>query len=329
MWSILIVTLPTQPNAVRLRIWRALKALGCAALRDGAYLLPLEHSSALDALGVEVREHGGTASVLTLSPKDEAQRLEILAQFDRTDAYTAWHETLRSALAELDGLGETEARRRVRGVADALQTLQRIDYYPGPAAMQAEADLTALRRELDGRFSKGEPQAAKGDLPRLDTARFQGKRWATRARPWVDRLACAWLIRRFIDKGASFVWLADPAKSLNMAPKNVLGFDYDGARFTHVTSGGREYVSFEVLLASFGLDHDARLQAIALTVHYLDVGGIPVPQAAGLEAILGGLREVHADDDALLGAAAAVFDALYANPANAANPVTTKNQQNP
>ena len=315
MWSILIVTLPTQPNAVRLRIWRALKALGCAALRDGAYLLPMEHSPALEALGVEVREHGGTASVLTLSPKDDAQRLEILAQFDRTDAYTGWHESLRSALAELDGLGETEARRRVRTVADALLTLKRIDYYPGPAGAQADADLATLRRELDARFSKGEPQAAKGDIPRLDTAKFQGKRWATRARPWVDRLACAWLIRRFIDREASFVWLADPTK----APKNVLGFDYDGARFTHVTSAGREHVSFEVLMLSFALEQDARLKDIALTVHYLDAGGIPVAQAAGLEAVLGGLRAVHGDDGALQDAASAVFDALYANPANTGN----------
>ncbi len=314
MWSILIVTLPTQPNAVRLRIWRALKALGCAALRDGAYLLPLEHSPALERLGLEVREHGGTASVLTLSPKDETQRLEILAQFDRTEAYTAWHETLRSALAELDGLGETEARRRIRSVADALASLQRIDYYPGAAAAQAELELTALRREVDQRFSRGEPQAAKGDIPRLDARKFQGKRWATRARPWVDRLACAWLIGRFIDPQAKFVWLTDPAK----APKNVLGFDYDGARFTHVTSAGREYVSFEVLMARFGLNNDPRLSDIALTVHYLDVGGIPVPQAAGLEAVLGGLRAVHTDDDALLAAARAVFDALYANPVSAA-----------
>lgn len=314
MWSILIVTLPTQPSAVRLRIWRALKALGCAALRDGAYLLPLDQAPALEALGTEVREHGGTASVLTLSPKDEAQRLEILTQFDRTEAYTAWHESLRSAFAEFGRLSETEARRRVRGVADALLTLQRIDYYPGPASAQADTDLIALRRELDKRFSKGEPQATAGDIPRLDARKFQGKRWATRARPWVDRLACAWLITRFIDKEARFVWLADPAK----APKTVLGFDYDGARFTHVTSGGREHVSFEVLMLSFGVDHDARLKDIAVTVHYLDAGGIPVAQAAGLEAVLSGLRAVHTDDDALLAAASAVFDALYANPGSAA-----------
>ena len=310
MWSILIVTLPTQPNAVRLRIWRALKALGCAALRDGAYLLPLDQAAALEALAVEVTEHGGTASVMTLTPRDEKQKLDILAQFDRVQAYTDWYIALREAQSVIASLGETEARRRVRGVADALAAISRIDYYPGAPAQQAEADLAVLRRELDSRFSRGEPLAKSGDITRLDIRKFKGKRWATRARPWVDRLACAWLIARFIDPEAKFVWLDDPAK----APRGVLGFDYDGARFTHVGTPGNERVSFEVLMASFGLDQDPRLQAIALIVHYLDAGGIPVPQAAGLEVILSGLREVHADDDALVNASSAIFDALYAAP---------------
>ena len=192
MWSILIVTLPTQPNAVRLRIWRALKALGCAALRDGAYLLPDEHASALESLAAEVQEHGGTASVLTLSPRDEAQRAEVLAQFDRTEAYAQWRDTATTLQAEFERLGETEARRRLRGVADALQTLRRIDYYAGPAAQQAESDLLSLRRAFDNQFSKGEPQPRADDgIERLDPAKFKGKVWATRARPWVDRLACA------------------------------------------------------------------------------------------------------------------------------------------
>ena len=135
--------------------------------------------------------------------------------------------------------------------------------------------------------------ASPGWTPR----KFQGKRWATRSRPWVDRLACAWLIRRFIDPQARFLWLADPAGA-TPAPRGALGFDYDGARFTHV--GAR--VSFEVLMASFGLDGDAKLQRLAATVRYLDAGGIPVPEAAGLESVLAGLRELHADDDALAAA---------------------------
>ncbi|MGA8515389.1 MAG: chromate resistance protein ChrB domain-containing protein [Burkholderiaceae bacterium] len=314
MWSILIVTLPTQPNAVRLRIWRALKALGCVALRDGAYLLPLAQAPALEALADEIRAHGGTASVLTLSPKDEAQRLDILAQFDRVPAYADWHASLRSVQAEINAttpaLSETEARRRVRGVADALAAITRIDYFPGAPTQQAQSDLALLRRALDARFSKGEPQATSGDIQTLDVSEFQNKRWASRARPWVDRMACAWLIARFIDRSAEFVWIDDLAQAPPAASRTLLGFDYDGARFTHVGN----LVSFEVLLASFGLARDPRLQAIALVVHYLDAGGIPVPQAAGLEAVLGGLRELHANDDALVTASSKVFDALYASP---------------
>jgi hypothetical protein len=310
MWSVLFLTLPTQPNAVRLRIWRALKAMGCGSLRDGVYVLPESEIALFDPLVSEVRAHGGQASVLALSARDEAQRAEVMALFDRADAYGQWHTQARALAAALPALEETEARRRWRGTAEALQALRRIDFYPGAAAEQAQAELDALRQALDARFTRGEPLAqASHGIARLDARRFQRKRWATRARPWVDRLACAWLIRRFIDPEARFVWLPDPAGS-TPAPRGAIGFDYDGARFTHV--GSR--VSFEVLAASFGPDADPRVQRIARAVHFLDVGGIPAPEAAGLEAVLAGLREVHADDDALTVAAAAVFDALYAAP---------------
>jgi len=310
MWSVLFLTLPTQPNAVRLRVWRALKGLGCGALRDGAYVLPQAQAGLFDPLVAEVRAHGGQASVLELSTSDESQRAEVLALFDRSDGYGEWRAQAQELTASLASLDETEARRRWRGIAEALQGLRRIDYYPGAAAEQAQAELGVLRQALDARFSRGEPVAqAPHGIPRLDPRKFRGKRWATRARPWVDRLACAWLIRRFVDPEARFVWLADPAGA-TPAPRGALGFDYDGARFTHV--GSR--VSFEVLAASFGLDADPRLQRIARAVHFLDIGGIPVPEAAGLEAVLSGLREVHADDDQLNLAAATVFDALYAAP---------------
>lgn len=313
MWSILFLTLPTQPTAVRVRVWRALKALGCPLLRDGAYLLPQEQQSSFQPLVDEVHQHGGAAQVMLLSPSDDAQRGEVLALFDRSAAYAQWRDTLDGWLNTLPAAGETELRRQWRAIEQALRDIQSIDYYPAEAALQAGAALADARAALDARFSRNEPHAlAEHGLPRLDARKFQGKRWATRARPWVDRLASAWLIRRFIDPQARFFWLQEVAE----LPRGALGFDFDGARFTHV--GAR--VTFEVLLASFGLDQDQRLSRLGAVVHYLDTGGIPTPEACGLEAVLAGLRALHPDDDTLLDAACAVFDALFANPGNSARP---------
>ena len=313
MWSILLVTLPTQPSAARVRLWRALKALGCAALRDGAYLLPQAQEGLFRPLADDARDDGGSAMLLRVTAIDETQQGELLTLFDRSDRYGRWHVDVDALHGELAAVDEAEARRRFRALSQALQDVKRTDYLPGPAAAQADAALSALREALDARHARGEPRArADGGLARLDARRFRGKRWATRARPWVDRLACAWLIGRFIDPQARFVWLDDVAK----LPRGAIGFDFDGARFSHV--GPR--VTFEVLAASFGLDADPRLARIGAAVHYLDVGGIPVPEAAGLEAVLAGLREVHCDDDRLAAAAATVFDALLASRAEGGRP---------
>ncbi len=117
-------------------------------------------------------------------------------------------------------------------------------------------------------------------------------------------MASSWLIARFIDRAARFVWLADPKR----CPKKALGFDFDGAAFTHV--GG--LVTFEVLAASFGLDADPALARIAAIVHFLDVGGIPAPEAAGIAAVLAGARVTARNDDELLLDAGRLFDNLYA-----------------
>ena len=142
-------------------------------------------------------------------------------------------------------------------------------------------------------------------IERLRREDFQGRSWATRHRPRVDRLASAWLIQRFIDSAPRFLWLENPAK----APKRALGFDFDGARFTHMDGK----VTFEVLAASFGLAEDAGLRRLGELVHYIDVGGIPVDEAPGVEALVRGLQAQHPDDDnALLAAACSLFDTLYA-----------------
>lgn len=118
-------------------------------------------------------------------------------------------------------------------------------------------------------------------------------------------MASAWLIHRFIDPRASFRWLEKPAD----CPKRAVGFDFNGAEFSHV--GAR--VTFEVLAASFGLDHDPRLARLGRLIRYLDIGGVPVPEAAGFASVMAGARARHdEDDDALLKDMSVTLDCLYA-----------------
>ena len=157
MWTLLLVTLPTQPNAVRLRIWRALKALGCAALRDGAYLLPAAHGIQFEPLATEVHEHGGTALLLDLGPRDDAQRDELLALFDRSEAYAQWHGGVTALLGELPALAETEARRRLRAVVDALHC----DRCGDGVAQGALRPLNGHLRTVDGHLDPGRDRDGK------------------------------------------------------------------------------------------------------------------------------------------------------------------------
>jgi hypothetical protein len=118
-------------------------------------------------------------------------------------------------------------------------------------------------------------------------------------------MASAWLIRRFIDPAARFRWLTRPAD----CPKRALGFDFDGATFTHVG----DLVTFETLMASFGLGDDPGLRRLATVVHALDIGGEPVAEAHGLEAVMAGARERIDDDDLLLAEMSNVLDSLHAH----------------
>ncbi|MBV8469709.1 MAG: chromate resistance protein [Burkholderiaceae bacterium] len=299
----LTVALPSHTNTPRTKIWRGLKAAGAAVLRDGVYVLPAEpqHEQTLANFRAEVEAAGGSGELLDLAARDEDQSARFMALFDRGEAFAEWLEQCRRFSGD-DQTDLPALERRLRTLRRQFEQIVAIDFYPGEAQAQAQRELDALSEKLATLLSPGEPHAVKGAITRLEPADYQGRTWATRARPWVDRLASAWLIRRHIDASARFLWLAMPAD----CPRDALGFDFDGASFTHVD--GR--VTFETLLASFGLDTQRELVRIGAIVHQLDVGGVPVPQAPGLAAILDGLRQSESDDDALLVQASRVFDAL-------------------
>jgi hypothetical protein len=281
------------------------KDLGVGSLRDGVSVLPAtpESRAALEALVAEVEAEGGTAWLLELPAQPPPVDDALAALFDRRAEYRDLLDVLSRLAAEVTAMDETAARRALRQAAKSLADLERIDYFPGPVRDEARAAVAGLELAVNRRFSPAEPSPGTATLRRLDPGQYAGRRWATRRHLWVDRVASAWLIRRFIDREARFVWLASPVD----CPPDALGFDFDGAAFSHV--GDR--VTFEVLLASFGLDADAGLARLGQLVHYLDAGGLPVAEAPGFEAVLAGLRDAAPDDDALLATATLLLDALY------------------
>ena len=305
-WLMLVSSLPGQTQTARMRVWRALKAAGAGSLRDGVYVLPQTDSarSVLDEQAAEVIAAQGTAQVIDFASRDEAQQEALVALFDRSEEYRALFAELDGLRGQLVTLDEIGARRNLVLLRRDIAGLAQIDFFPGPAQQQLESALADMESTLNARYSPDEPHALRGAVSRCDRAQYRGRQWATREHLWIDRVASAWLIRRFIDKKAKFVWL----KAAKRCPKRAVGFDFDGATFTHC--GAR--VTFEVLLASFGLGADRALARLGALVHYLDVGGVSVAEAAGFAAIMAGARTTQPDDDALLKTISAVLDSLYA-----------------
>ncbi|WP_295009020.1 chromate resistance protein ChrB domain-containing protein [uncultured Dechloromonas sp.] len=303
-WIALITSLPTENATARMRAWRSLKASGAAVLRDGVYLMPEREDCrrTLDAVAADVRAAEGTALVVRLEEPDDGN---FVALFDRGTDFATLLDDIAAARGALGPDTANDALKQARRLRKAYTSLATIDFFPGEARKQADAALRDLEQRVARALSPDEPQPVSDEaIARLNVADYQGRRWATRRRPWVDRLACAWLIRRHIDPQASILWLATPAD----CPADALGFDFDGATFTHV--GAR--VSVEVLLASFGLETPA-LQRFGALVHFLDVGGVQPPEAAGIESALAGLRDAIADDDQLLALSSHIFDGLLAS----------------
>jgi hypothetical protein len=304
-WLLLISTLPGQNGALRISVWRALKALGVGNLRDGAYLLPdrPDLAAAFGALERDVIASGGTAYLFRIHGESDDENARLCALFDRSDEFRALTDAAHELSSQLADRSEADVRRSVRQLRRDSVALQAVDYFGSRGLDGVQRSLEKLEHHVVRTFSPDEPSAVDATIKRLARKDFQRRRWATRRHLWVDRVASAWLIRRFIDEQATFLWLDDP----KTRPKGALGFDFDDADFTHVN----HLTTFEVLVLTFELEEDRALGKLGAMVQYLDIGGPSVPEAAGFEAILSGLRDRAAGDDALLDGASAMLDALY------------------
>lgn len=305
LWLLLVASNPTAGATQRMRLWRSIKALGCVSLRDGAYLLPNRsgHASALEELAEQTNAEGGQAWVVNISPRSPDDQAAFEALFDRATEYAELGGRLSQARKILATQAPSEVAKVVKRLRKEVETLQRIDFFASDASLAAQSAWAGFLDAASAVLSPGEPHAEDRRISRLDKKKYQGRTWATRRNLWVDRVASAWLIQRFIDQEATFLWLDTPAH----CPSDALGFDFDEAAFTHIG----DKVTFEVLLASFGLEEDPGLDRLAALVHSLDVGGPPIAEAIGFEAILSGARVRLPNDDALLAEIGAVLDSLH------------------
>lgn len=303
-WLLLIHQLPPTPSNVRVRTWRRLQDLGAVALKQAVYVLPDTPATREDFewLKVDIEGAGGAATVLSGETLDPAVDAALVAAFTRVRErdYAELATELKRASRAARARRESSAPRRRVGLArvtERLAAIERIDYFGSPGRER----VVALLADLTERRSRA--GAGESEPPAPVQGAYRNRLWVTRPRPGIDRLGSAWLIRRFIDRGARFGFVTDPADAPDAVP-----FDMYGVAFSH--AAGR--CTFEVLQQRFAIA-DPAVSRLAAIVHDLDLHDdrFAPPEAPTVAAAVEGLQLAHPDDHQLLEQGVQLFEALY------------------
>ena len=308
-WCLFAFNLPAQPAYGRVKIWRRLQDVGAASFKNAFYLLPRSDAALEDFEWIlrDVRQAGGDGVIFTANAVQGMSNEELVALFDA--ARTEQYRELAEAIAQLNAQFErkrarptpAEAAAALARFRDRLITIEAIDHFQADGREQVHALLRELEphaappleaREVSGMNVEGMDQ-------------LHGRTWVTRANVHVDRMASAWLIRRWIDPQARFKFVTDRHYR---AGDNELRFDMYEAEFTH----DADRCTFEVLAARLGRD-DRALAAIGEIVHDLDLKDQKFgrEEAAGVQQLLAGIVARYPQDEERLERAYALFEDLY------------------
>ncbi len=308
-WLILIHQLPPKPNALRVKIWRRLQQVGAVAIKQSVYALPLSENSLEDLNWIlkEIVEGGGEGSISEtrfLGGLTDDQVIALFQDARRSDYETIIQETRQLLAAWTSGPGEPKepalkSAAQISRLRRRLEELLAIDFFQTPERRTAETLLQELAAQL-----VAEPSRALAGPE--EVGRLQGKTWVTRKNLFVDRLACCWLIRRFIDNEAVFKFI----RGSHYAPQpGEIRFDLFDGEFTH--EGGR--CTFEVMIRRLALQARG-LASVAEIVHDIDLKEEKYGrgETSGFSALLTGLVAAHPDDEQRLEEGVRLFDNLYA-----------------
>ena len=303
---LLLVGVPPTPSSLRVRVWRRLRSLGAVPLKRSAYLLPdtPERYEDFQWLAQEVQRDGGDATLVRVQQIENVSPADVLQLFHepRDQDYKHLATRYRKLLQSLDrktAATSTRVHDELARLSKDHQRIREIDFLgaPGGAEVRRLEEAIAMRTRR--------PESARSEpIPTLDLTKLRGRRWVTRPRPHVDRVASAWLIKRFIDPDAVFVF-APPAEF----PKDAIAFDAPGVELSH----RGEDCTFETLIKRARL-RDRRLTRLAEVVHEADLrdGKFAHEEARGIDIAIRALLAASPDDHQVLTQGMAVFEGLYA-----------------
>jgi hypothetical protein len=302
---LLIVSLPPNPSSLRVRVWRRLRAVGAVALKRTVYLLPdtPDHYEHFQWLAQEVQREGGEATLLRVEQIENMSPQDVIRLFHeaREPEFRRLAGRYRKLLQNLDRKSAATSQRvqaELGQLEREYEKLHELDFFDAPAGAEVERLREAIAMRTRPSEEPKRREKVAGDLREL-----RGRQWITRRRPHVDRLASAWLIKRFIDPEATFLF-ADPKDF----PAGTIPFDTPGAELSHVG----EDCTFETILKRVGL-RDRRLTRLAQIVHEADLrdGKFPRDEARGIDLAIRGLLAANADDHQVLEHGLALFEGLY------------------
>ncbi len=296
-WLLLLYALPTQQNTERVNLWRKLKKFGAVALQTSGYVLPDDpvQLERFQWLSKEIRDAGGEATLIRVAEIEGVSNEAVVAMFN--EARAAEYKELTAACRETLN-GKRKGEKLAADVAKhqrRFQEIRAVDYFDSPGGHDARMMLQRAEKAL----ARG-PGAA---VRREDPKQFVGKVWLTRPRPGIDRAGSAWLIRKFIDAKARFVFGMDPAKRPEAVP-----FDMADVEFSH----HGDDCTFETLVKRFGITNKAVLRMTEM-VHDADLEDEKFQrcECIGINAVLTGWARTGISDRELLEKGIECFEGLY------------------
>lgn len=300
-WIVFSYSLPSNSSTPRVALWRRLRRLGSVAPTGSAYILPAldECVEAFQWLAQETQQAGGEALLMRVSQFEGLPDVQLVARFNqvRAEEYDALAEEIAMLTQKIEAGHEPDSWR------DALAKLQRqqaeiarVDYFQSPQGVMMAGQLSQLTRQLL------QPDETNPQIQQLLVTDFQGRRWVTRPCPHVDRLACIWLIRHYVEATAVVRYATQPEP-------DEIPFDMSEGTFSHQGN----LCTFEVMLQAFVLNEPG-LSIVAEIVHEIDLrdGRYQRPETNGIDAILRGWLLVGLSDLELETRGVALFDGLFA-----------------